>query len=188
MKSRFRVKELTYAAMGIALTAVCSWISVPAMLPSMVPFTLQTLAVCLVTALLGLRLGLWTVAGYILLGVVGVPVFSGFRGGIGVLLGNTGGYIAGFLFTALTVGLAAERLGRRLPVLIAAMSLGILLCYAFGTVWFIRVYARSSGAIGVGTALNWCVLPYLIPDALKVVLAAILTKQLYPVVEKGLRT
>ena len=173
MKQGFRVKELAYVAMGIALTAVCSWISVPALLPTMVPFTLQTFAVCLVTALLGLRLGLWTVAGYILLGLVGVPVFSGFRGGLGVLLGTTGGYIVGFLFTALIVGLAVDRLGRKLPVLIAAMALGILLCYTFGTMWFVQVYTKNSGAIGVGTALAWCVLPYLLPDAVKIALAAV---------------
>ncbi len=188
MNNRIRVKELAYVAMGVALTAVCSWISVPALLPSMVPFTLQTFAVCLVTALLGLRLGLWTVAGYILLGLVGVPVFSGFRGGPGVLLGNTGGYIAGFLFTALVVGLVVDRLGRKLPVLIAAMALGILLCYTFGTVWFVAVYTRNSGAIGVGTALAWCVLPYLLPDAVKIVLAAVLTGRLHGMVSKGLST
>ena len=186
MKEKWKIKELAYVAMGIALTAVCSWISVPAFLPTMVPFTLQTFAVCLVTALLGLRLGFWTVLGYILLGLVGVPVFSGFRGGLGVLLGTTGGYIVGFLFTALAVGLAVDKLGRKLPVLILSMVVGILLCYTFGTVWFVIVYTRSSGAIGVGTALAWCVVPYLIPDGVKIALAAILTGRLHGIVQKGL--
>lgn len=179
--SRFSVKDLTYAALGIALIAVCSWISVPAA----IPFTLQTFAVCLVTALFGLRLGLWTVFGYIALGAVGVPVFSGFRGGPGALLGTTGGYIIGFLLTALAVGLAVRRFGRKLPVLLCSMAVGILLCYAFGTAWFMFLYARNTGPISLGTALGWCVLPYLIPDAVKLTLAALLTRRLYPVIFRG---
>ena len=180
MNSKMKAKDLAKCAMGIALIAVCSWISIPAT----VPFTLQTFAVCLVTALFGLRLGLWTVGGYILLGAVGAPVFAGFKGGFAALLGTTGGYIVGFLFTALVVGIAVDRFGRRLPVLICSMVLGILLCYAFGTAWFMLVYTKNSGAIGIGTALAWCVIPYLIPDAIKIALASFLTKRLYPLLRK----
>ena len=177
-------RELALIAMGAALIAVCSWLSVPAA----IPFTLQTFTVCLVTAVFGLRMGLWTVAVYLLLGAVGAPVFSGFKGGLGALLGTTGGYLIGFLFTALTVGLAVERFGRRLPVLVGAMALGILLCYAFGTAWFVFVYSRGSGPVGVGTALAWCVLPYLLPDAVKIALAALLTRRLYPILNRGRST
>ena len=180
MNSKMTAKDLATCAMGIALIAVGSWISIPAT----VPFTLQTFAVCLVTALFGLRLGLWTVAGYILLGAIGAPVFAGFKGGFAALLGTTGGYIAGFLFTALVVGIAVDRFGRRLPVLIVSMVLGILLCYAFGTAWFVLVYTKNSGPIGIGTALAWCVIPYLIPDAIKIALASFLTKRLYPLLRK----
>jgi len=188
MKNRVNTRDIAYVAMGVALIAICSWISIPALTPTMVPFTLQTFAVCLVTALLGLRLGLWTVACYILLGAVGVPVFSGFKGGFAALLGTTGGYIVGFLFTALVVGFLLDKLGRKLPMLLGSMVLGILLCYAFGTAWFVVVYAKTSGAIGVATALAWCVVPYLIPDAVKIVLATFLVKRLYPVVNRGRTT
>ena len=167
--------------MGIAVIAVCSWISIPAT----VPFTLQTFAVCLITALFGLKLGLWTVTGYLLLGTVGAPVFAGFKGGVGLLLGTTGGYLVGFLFTALTIGVALKHFGRKLTVLVPAMALGILLCYAFGTAWFVFVYTRSSGPVGIGTALSWCVFPYLIPDAIKIALASLLTERLYPVLGKA---
>ena len=74
--------------MGAALITLCAWISVP----TTIPFTLQTFAICLVAALFGLRTGFWTVAVYLLLGAVGAPVFAGFRGGIAALLGTTGGY------------------------------------------------------------------------------------------------
>ncbi|MBQ9210554.1 MAG: biotin transporter BioY [Clostridia bacterium] len=177
---KLSTREITYVALSIALIAVCSWISIP----MTIPFTLQTFAVCLVTGLLGLKLGLWSVGGYILLGAIGVPVFSGFRGGLGALLGTTGGYIVGFLFTALAVGLAVRRFGRKLWPLILSMVVGILLCYAFGTAWFMIVYARATGPISLGTALGWCVFPYLIPDAVKLTLAALLTLRLYPLISK----
>lgn len=178
--TKFSTRDLARVAMGVALIAVCSWLSIP----MTVPFTLQTFAVCLVTALFGLRLGLWTVVCYLLLGAVGAPVFAGFSGGISALMGPTGGYLVGFLFTSLAVGLAADRLGRKLPVLIVAMALGILLCYTFGTAWFVLVYTRNSGPISVGAALGMCVFPYLLPDAVKIALAAILTQRLTPILRK----
>lgn len=185
MKHKPTARDISYAALSVALIAVCSWISVPALTPTMVPFTMQTFAVCLVTALLGLRLGLWSVLCYLLLGAVGVPVFAGFSGGFAALLGVTGGYLVGFVFTALAVGLAVDKLGRSLPVLMISMALGILLCYTFGTLWFVAVYTRTSSPIGIAAALAWCVVPYLIPDAVKIVLASLITRRLYPVINKG---
>ena len=181
MNQKLTTKQIALIAMGVALITVCSWISIPAT----VPFTLQTFAVCLVTAVFGLRMGIWAVLCYILLGAVGAPVFSGFKGGFGALLGTTGGYIIGFLFTALIVGAAVKKWGRTMPVLILSMALGILLCYTFGTAWFMLVYAKNSGPIGISTALGWCVIPYLIPDGAKIVLAALLTGRLYPIMKKG---
>lgn len=175
MNRRLTAKDLSYIAMGVALIAVCSWISIP--LP--VPITLQTFAICLITAVLGLRLGLWAVVVYILLGAAGLPVFSGFRSGIGTLLGTTGGYIIGFIFTALVVGLGVKNFGRKPPLLALFMAIGILLCYTFGTAWFVLVYTRTSGAIGVLTALSLCVFPYLLPDAVKILLAVSLTGRLH---------
>ena len=108
---KLTIREIAYAGMGAGLITLCSWLSIP----MTVPITLQTFAVCLVTALFGLKLGLVTVAAYLLLGAAGVPVFSGFRGGIGALLGVTGGYLVGFLFTALKLKIprARSQRGRR---------------------------------------------------------------------------
>ena len=184
MNRSLTTRDIAVIAMGVALLAVCAWISIP----MTIPFTMQTFAVCLVAALFGCRRGMWTVLCYILLGAVGAPVFSGFMGGAGTLLGVTGGYIVGFLFTAFVVGLAPEKFGRSLPVLIVSMVLGILLCYAFGTLWFLFVYARKTGPIGLGTALSWCVFPYLLPDAAKIVLAAVLTRRLHPLLNREVKT
>lgn len=167
MNSKFRVVDLTYMAVGAALTAVCSWISIP----STVPFTLQTFAVFCVLSLLGGKRGTVSIVIYILLGAVGMPVFAGFTGGIGILLGTTGGYIIGFILMGLLFWLAEHFFGNALPVRIVSMLAGLLVCYAFGTGWFLWVYARQSGAVGIGTALSWCVLPFILPDLAKMALA-----------------
>lgn len=170
----FTTYELCASALGAALMAVCAWISVP----TEVPFTLQTFAVFLVTGLLGLKCGTLSVLVYLLLGAVGLPVFAGFKGGIGSLLGVTGGYLVGFVFTALAVGLITKFFGRSLPVLVISMVVGLALCYAFGSAWFLIVYTRTSGAMAMATVLAKCVVPFLLPDAVKITLAALLARRL----------
>ena len=182
-KTSLSINDLTLIALFTAVIAVCSWISIPAA----VPFTLQTFAVFLTAGLLGGRRGTLTVIVYILLGAIGVPVFSGFTGGIGHLLGPTGGYIIGFIFSALVMWFAETRYGRSLRVLAASMVTGLIVCYAFGTAWFMAVYTRESGAIGLMTALSWCVFPYIIPDAVKIAVAVILCRRLRPVLA-GMQT
>ena len=140
---RFRTKDLCYMALMAVLIAVCSWISVQ----TVVPFTLQTFAVFCALELLGGARGTVAVAVYLLLGAAGVPVFAGFTGGLGILLGSTGGYLLGFLLTGLVYWLF-ERLGRSLWLRVAALLLGLALCYAFGTLWFVEVYSRTNGHDG----------------------------------------
>ena len=169
-RKKLSTVELVYIAVCAALMAVCSWISIPAPAP-LAPFTLQTFAVFLILLLLGGRRGFFTVLTYILLGAVGLPVFAQFMGGVGVLFGTTGGYIIGFLFTA-ALYWALERFVEGKPALqIAALALGLLVCYAFGTAWFMAVYARQAGAVGLGAALMWCVVPFILPDLVKLALA-----------------
>ena len=174
----FRTKDLCYMALMAVLIAVCSWISIQ----TVVPFTLQTFAVFCALELLGGARGTIAVAVYLLLGAVGVPVFAGFTGGLGILLGSTGGYLLGFLLTGLVYWLF-ERLGRSLWLRVAALLLGLALCYAFGTLWFIEVYSRANGPLSVMTALGWCVLPFLVPDGLKLLLALLLSARLKPLLK-----
>ena len=166
--------DLAYAAVCAALMAVCSWISIPAT----VPFTLQTFAVFCTLGLLGGKRGTAAILVYLLLGALGVPVFAGFSGGIGILFGTTGGYLLGFILMGLVYWIG-ERLSRdSRGIRIVSMVLGLLLCYAFGTAWFMLVYARQSGAIALGTALAWCVVPFLLPDLVKLALALLLSDRL----------
>ena len=167
-------RGMVYVALFAVLMAVCAWISVPAA----VPFTMQTFAVFLAVGVLGGRRGTLAIAVYILMGVVGMPVFSHFTGGLGVLFQATGGYILGFLLTALIQWGAEALFGGRLWVRVTSMVLGLMACYAFGTAWFAVLYSRNTGAIGFGTALLWCVAPYVIPDLMKLALALTLTQRL----------
>ena len=172
---RFKTIDLAYIGIFAALIAVCSWISIP--LPT-VPITLQTMGVCITAGLLGTKRGTLTVIVYILLGLIGVPVFSGFSSGIGVLAGATGGYIIGFIFTALIDCVMLKLLGKKVWVYILSMIIGIAVCYAFGTAWFM-IYNNSRGdAVSLVMALGWCVTPFIIPDLVKIAVAAVLCRRL----------
>ena len=174
--TRKRTVDLVYIALFACLIAICAWITVP----MTVPFTLQTFGVFCAVGLLGGKRGTIAVLVYILLGAVGLPVFSGFKGGFGALIGTTGGYIVGFIFSALIYWLVTSLGRQKLWSMILGMVLGLAACYAFGTVWFMAVYAKTIGAIGLMTALGWCVFPFILPDAVKIALALALTKLLKP--------
>lgn len=178
-KNPIKVLDLVYISIGAALIAICSWISIP----TAVPFTLQTFAVFLVLTLLGGERGTMATLVYVLLGAVGVPVFAGFAGGMGIILGNTGGYIIGFLFMGVIYILFTRFLGKKSAVKIVALVVGLIVCYAFGTLWFMHVYMQNTGEVGVMTVLSWCVFPFIIPDLLKMVLALIVTKRVEPVIK-----
>lgn len=186
-KNSFQPIDIAYIAMAVALIAVCSWIQIP----TTVPFTLQTFAVFLSVSLLGGGRGTLAVLVYILLGAAGAPVFAGGAGGPSALFSATGGYIIGFFFSALVMwglGLALDRLfldrvrrtmerSFRKTLLTnivrgLIMLLALLVCYAFGTAWFVHVYVGEDGShIGMMTALSWCVFPFIVADLLKIALA-----------------
>lgn len=172
-KPLFTVKELAFIGMFAVLIAICSWISIP----MTVPFTLQTFGVFCALGILGGKRGFFAVLTYILLGAIGVPVFAGFSGGFGVLFGTTGGYIIGFLISALIYWLITAKFGTNLVTMIISMVLGLILCYSFGTAWFMIVYAQSSGAIGIMTALGWCVFPFIVPDLVKIAMAILISNR-----------
>lgn len=172
-KTNSKITDMVYIGLSAAIIAVCSWISIPLT----VPITLQTMGVVLISGLFGAKRGTLSTLLYILIGAIGVPVFSGFKSGFGVLLGSTGGYIIGFIFTALIVGIVSDKTNK-LWALILSMVVGILVCYVFGTAWFAVVYAKTNEPASLATILGWCVIPFLIPDAVKIALAAVLTNRL----------
>lgn len=178
-KQRIKTLDMVYIALFAVLMAICSWISIP----TVVPFTLQTFAVFLAVGVLGGKRGSMAVLIYILLGAIGIPVFAGFQGGLNVILGNTGGYIIGFIFSALVMWAMEKLLGKKLWVLGLSMVLGLIVCYAIGTVWFMVVYTKNTGAVGLAAVLGWCVIPFIIPDLIKIALALGLSKTLTKVIK-----
>lgn len=172
--SRGKTRDMAQAALFAVVIAVCAWISVP----TAVPFTMQTFGVFLAMGVLGGKRGTLAVCVYLLLGLAGVPVFAGGTAGVGVLMGATGGYLLAWMFAGLVVWGMEAALGRKTWVLALSLLLGLAACYALGTAWFMAVYARQTGPIGVGTALTWCVLPFLVPDLLKLALALLAQKRL----------
>ena len=178
---KLTVRDMAQVGLFTAVIVICAWISIP----STVPFTLQTLAVFLAAGLLGMRKSVAAIAVYILLGAAGVPVFSGFRAGIGTILGPTGGYMIGFFPAAIITCLGISRFGRGFWVMAASMAAGLVVCYAFGTAWFALVYTGAANVPSIGSILSMCVVPYIIPDAAKICVAALLTRRLLPIISRG---
>ena len=172
--NRGKTYDMAYIGIFTGLIAICSWISIP----TIIPFTLQTFAVFLAVSVLGGKRGTLAVFIYVLLGAIGVPVFAEFTGGIDIILRNTGGYIIGFIFSALVMWLMEKLFGRKLWVQGVSMVLGLIVLYAFGTAWFMFVYMKDTGAVGLSTVLGWCVIPFIIPDAVKIALALTLSSAL----------
>ena len=171
---RSKTYDIVYIAVFAVIMAICSWISIPAA----VPFTLQTFGVFIAVGVLGGKRGSLSVLVFILLGAIGIPVFANFSGGIGVLAGPTGGYIIGFLFSALLMWAMEKLPGKKSVMQIVSMIAGLIVCYAFGTVWFVIVYGRMNGPIGFTAALASCVVPFIIPDIIKIALAYVISRKL----------
>ena len=159
---RSRTYYMATAALMTAVTCVLAPMSIPI---GPVPISLTNLAIYLSLYLLGWKWGTVSYLVYLLVGAAGVPVFSGFTGGLGILLGNTGGYLVGFLPMALIAGWVIDHSRRRWIHLIG-MAAGTAVCYAFGTAWFCFV-----GNVTPLAALSACVFPFIPVDLIKMGIA-----------------
>ena len=183
-KRRSAIYDIVVMAISAALITVCSWISVPL---GPVPVTLQTMAILAVLMTVGGRRGTIAIAVYLLLGAVGVPVFAGFKGGPASFLGPTGGFLAGFIVAALVFWLLEKLVfarlmttpGKRLIFGLVNSLIFELVLYVFGVIWFMTVYAAKTGPIGLGTVLGMCVIPFIIPDLIKMAAAAVIGSRAY---------
>ena len=165
-----KVRNIARCALMVALMVLCAWLAVPFGYGMV---TLQTLGVFLALGLLGGRQGLFCIGVYLSLGAVGMPVFAGFQTGA-ALLGPTGGFLWGFLLG----GLVFLLLEKRLPLWMNFV-LCQLICYLCGVLWFACQFDHS-----LLHTLGITLLPYLIPDTLKLLLSLYLTKKLHPIVRK----
>ena len=175
---KIRTKQMVLIALMTAVTCVLGPLSIP--LPfSPVPISLTNFAIFLAIFILGMKNGTISFIIYLLLGAVGVPVFSSFRGGLQVLAGPTGGYLIGFIFLALIMGFALDHFDRKLVPTIIGMIIGMAICYIFGTAWLAGQLGMSFvAALGVG------VIPYLPGDTAKIIIAIIAGPQIRKTVSR----
>ena len=178
-KNRAFIYDMVLISISAALIAVCSWISIPL---GPVPFTLQTLGILAVMLTIGGRRGTIAILVYLALGAVGVPVFAGFKGGIASFAGPTGGFLVGFLVSALVYWLLEKLFLKKLmttPVktwvfgMLAFLIFEVIM-YIVGVIWFMTVYAAQTGPVGLATVMGWCVIPFIIPDIVKMVVAVLI--------------
>lgn len=180
--SKLSVRNMAFIAVMAALICVAAPFSVP--LPGYIPISLATFAVYLAGGVLGWKKGAAAVLVYILLGAVGLPVFSGGAGGFAKLFGVTGGYIFGYIPCVLLTGLFVDKLYKKRSngfigwlsgawAVPAGMILGTAACYAFGTAWYIVTTGTELAA-----AIASCVVPFLVGDLIKIVCASALAMML----------
>ena len=166
-----KTRDVALIGLFAALMVICAWISIPL---GPVPVTLQTFAVFLAAALLGSKRGTLAVAVYIFLGVVGLPVFSGFKS----LNPLTFGYVLGFLPLGMLTAAAEKLFTKTRLALPLGMVAGLLVCYLIGTVWFYYVMHFRGTEYGFGRILSLCVTPFILPDLVKLGLSWFLSLKL----------
>lgn len=171
MSKTFSVQKMAIIALMTAVLCILAPISIPVFI-SPVPVSLGVLAVYLTAYVLSPLDATISVIIFILLGTFGLPVFSGYSGGLSKLVGPTGGYIIGFLFTVYISSLFIH-MKKGIIFDVIGMITGLALCYILGTIWF--SYQQGKGFIA---SLLLCVVPFLIGDAIKIIVAVILGTQL----------
>ena len=165
-------RDLTTCALLAALMSVGAFLYIPLV----VPISMQTLVLFCALFIFGGRLTSISVLLYILLGAVGLPVFSGFSGGIFRLFDATGGYIFGLLVAALIWWLLEEILPEMRAKKAILSSVSLITIYTLGTLWFAFVYA--GGISSLATVLATCVLPFIVPDVIKICLAYYISRKI----------
>lgn len=179
MKRENKIFNMVVTAVFAAIIAVGAFTSLRV---ATIPFTLQSFAVFLALGTIGWKRGTVSVIIYLLLGLIGAPVFSGFKSGAGVLFGPTGGFLIGFVFMGLVYGGVSWLLEKtKLPGLVVKLIsflCGNIVLYAFGCLMYSFVYLKQVDMQSLASSFTVCVLPFIVPDAVKLVVAAIISRQL----------
>ncbi len=169
------IKKITVTAVMTALICAISPWTIPV---GPVPLSLASFGVYLAACVVDWKTGTISVFCYVIIGAIGLPVFSGGGGGFGKLAGPTGGYIIGYIFCALIIGVLVDIFGKRRIIgkfiYPLSMIIGTVVLYAFGTVW----YMWQAPDISFGAALLICVVPFLIGDGIKIAIASVVCPQL----------
>ncbi len=173
MRKNKKQKDIALISIGAVLLALFSLVTIPAP----VPFTLQLFGVAVLLMTFGGKRGTASIVVYIALGSFGLPVFSGFGAGIATLVGPTGGFLFGFVAMGLIYILFEKRFGSSGKVMLSSLTLGTLACYILGTTVFTIWSGANNAPVSFFGALSVCVLPCIVPDALKIYLAYTIYKK-----------
>ncbi|MBO6154835.1 MAG: biotin transporter BioY [Lachnospiraceae bacterium] len=174
-------KTNVYQMATCAIMAALLCVLAPLALPiGPVPISLATLVVYLAAYILEPKWSVVSVAVYLLLGLVGLPVFSGGKAGVGTLVGPTGGYLIGYLFLALISGIFIHKVGNGIALSVVGMIIATAVLYLFGTVWFVKMMDTD-----VAYAMSVCVLPFIPGDIIKIVAATLLGKAVTKALNKA---
>ncbi len=168
-----KIKDYIYISLFAVLITVCSWISIP----YAIPFSMQTFAVFSAINIMGAKKASYALLIYILLGITGLPVFAGFRGGISALLSPTGGFIFGFFLIPLFSYISGLLIKNKATSIISGEIAGLLFCYIMGVLW----YVLFTSSLSIDTYLisfAMLALPYFVPDIIKLMLSYIFCKRL----------
>ncbi len=164
---QFTTRRLVLIAMVTAITCIIAPFSIPIPV-SPVPISLTNLILLISIYILGFKDATISFLVYLLLGAFGLPVFSGFTGGMGKIAGPTGGYLIGFIFMTIIAGIFVERFANRRILIVTGMVLATLVAYFFGTVWLaFQMELPFTAALSIG------VIPYLPGDTAKIILAVL---------------
>lgn len=169
VKMKQKVTTYQMALIGLMTAVTCILGPLSIQLPGGVPLSLTNLVIYLTVFILGWKKGTMSCCIYILIGIIGLPVFSGFVGGLGKIVGPTGGYLLGFIFLAMISGYFVEKFPGKSYMYVIGMLLGTIVTYILGTAWFI-----AQTHMALGAALSACVFPFLIGDVIKIAIATLI--------------
>ena len=173
---KMSVKTIAVIGVLTAVTCILAPLSIPI---GAIPISLTNLVIYFGLYILGTRRETVSYIVYLLIGLVGVPVFSGFTAGPAKMFGPTGGYLIGFIPMAVIAGIFIEKFGRKLIFSMIGMIIGTAVCYILGTIWFVLVMGKTGDPVSVQAALTACVYPFIGFDIIKMVLAALIGPQIH---------
>lgn len=158
--------KYTMCALFVAFIAICSQIAIHI---GLVPISMSLLAIFMAGLLLGTKCGTLSVIVYILLGITGIPVFAGAKGGFAIILGPTGGFLIGYILCAFIVGFVADRFNNKKIIIVIGMVIATIICYVPGVLWYCIITGNT-----FTMSLKLCVVPFIPGDIIKIFISLIL--------------
>ena len=169
-----KIKDVVNIGISVCLLIISSWIQIPLT----IPITLQILSIFVISGIFSFKQSFVSVIIYIVLGIIGLPVFSMFNNGIGVIVGYNGGFIVSFILIPIIVNIFNYKTKDNYKLLFVSFIVSLLMVYILGSIWFMKVYLMNTGTISYINVLAIAVIPFIIPDIIKIVIALIIIRKI----------